>query len=219
MENMEIICIYGYNYDSNIYLIKGKNPTLVDCGTGFNNNEITKEIKTLIDPSKIKQIILTHEHFDHCGGVKKIFDLTEENAKIIAHINASDKIESGESQFAQMLGGKMPKMKVDLKLKDGDILTIGDESFTTIHTPGHTPGCICLYSKSSKSLISGDTIFSHGSFGRYDFPGGNAAQLKESIIGLSKLDVENLYPGHESIVEGNGNRHIEMTVQNTQYLI
>jgi len=211
---MEIYCIYGHGYDSNIYVIKGKNPTVIDCGTGLYYKDVEKDIKDIIEPSKIKQIILTHEHFDHCGGVKKIVEIANSSAKVMSHMNAVEKIQQGESNFALMLGGKMPKMHVDVKLKNNDVLTIGDEPFKVIHTPGHTPGCICLYNKESKSLFSGDTVFPYGSFGRYDFPEGDLNLLKQSIEQLVKLDVENMYPGHESVVEGNVNEHLALSYKN-----
>jgi len=216
---MEIHCICGHDYDSNIYIIKGEIPTVIDCGTGLYNKEVVRDIKKIIDPSLIKQIILTHEHFDHCGGVKKIYEITNNKAQVIAHEYATEKIERGESYFARMLGGVMPKMHVDVKLKDGDSLTIGNELFKVIHTPGHTPGCICLYSKVSKSLISGDTVFSLGSFGRYDLPSGDANLLKKSIELLAKLDIVNLYPGHESFIEGNANEHLALSLKNSRYLM
>ena len=100
---MKIHCIYGRNSDSNIYVILGENPTVIDCGTGLHNEEVVRGIKKIVDPTLIKQIILTHEHFDHCGGVKKLYDLTGGNAKIISYKNAADKIERGESIFARFL--------------------------------------------------------------------------------------------------------------------
>jgi len=216
---MEIHCIYGRDWDSNVYIILGEKPTIIDAGTGLHSREVINKINEFIDLKKITQIILTHEHFDHCGGVKHLFDATDSKAKIMAHIDASKKIEQGESHFARMLGSTMPKIQIDVKVKEGDAIKIGDETFTVLHTPGHTPGCICLYSEKSKSLISGDTIFSNGSFGRYDLPGGNPDHLRESIERLSKFDIEHLYPGHETIVEGNGNKHMAMTLKNIQYLI
>lgn len=150
---------------------------------------------------------------------QKIFELTDKNSKIIAHVDASGKIEKGESDFAMMLGGVMPKMPVDVKVEDMDELKMGDEEFKVIHTPGHTPGSICLYSKDSKSLFSGDTVFSYGSFGRYDFPGGDAEQLKKSIERLSTLDIVNIYPGHETVVEDNGKKHMNMTLQNIRNIV
>jgi len=216
---MKIHCIYGISYDSNIFVIVGDNSTIIDCGTGLHSTYVEDKIKEIINPAKIKNIILTHEHYDHCGGIKKIYKFTNSKPKIYAHEKATDKIESGDSNFARMLGGEMPKMPVDVKLKEGDELKIGDDGFKVLHTPGHTPGCICLYNKKSKTLFSGDTVFANGSFGRYDFPGGDASQLRKSIERLSALDVANLYPGHETIVEGDANRHMRATLENTKYLV
>ncbi|GAG10135.1 unnamed protein product, partial [marine sediment metagenome] len=56
---MEIHCIYGHDYDSNIYIIKGEIPTVIDCGTGLYNKEVVRDIKKIIDPVTLKQIILT----------------------------------------------------------------------------------------------------------------------------------------------------------------
>lgn len=216
---MKIHCIYGISYDSNIYIVTGKIPTIIDCGTGLNQKYVEDKICEIIKPEEILQIILTHEHYDHCGGVKKIYGFFNKNVKVFAHNLASDKIEKGESDFAKMLGGIMPKMPVDIKLKDNETIKIGDEEFIVIHTPGHTPGCICLYSKEIKTLFSGDTVFAHGSFGRYDFPGGDPNELKDSIQRLSKLDIKNLYPGHETIVEGDGNIHMKKSLENISYIV
>jgi len=216
---MKVHCIFGIGYDSNIYVTAGKVPTIIDCGTGLHQEYVEDKIKKIIDTNEIIQIILTHEHYDHCGGVKKIHDICNKNVEIVAHDFASEKIEKGDSDFARMLGGVMPKIPVDKKVKDGDTILIGDENFNVIHTPGHTPGCICLYSKKSKTLFSGDTVFSHGSFGRYDFPGGDAYELKKSIEKLAELDVINLYPGHETIAEGDGNSHMRRTLENIRYIV
>ena len=216
---MVVHCIFGQGYDSNIYIITGRKTTIVDTGTGMHFEQLMSEIREIIDPNEVQQIIITHEHFDHCGGVRKLHDVINHGVSVMAHVDASDKIEKGDSDFARMLGGVMPKMPVDVKLKEGDTVEIGDETYGVIHTPGHSPGSMCLYGEKSKTLFSGDTIFSHGSFGRYDFPGGDAGLLKNSIERLSKLDVEYLYPGHESIVEGDGNRHIGMSLRNTSFLM
>lgn len=204
-------------YDSNIFVIPGEKATVVDTGTGMNKNQVLTQIAEFIDLTDITQIILTHEHFDHAGGVKQLFEATDEKATIIAHKDAATKIEKGESMFARLLGGSMPKMPVDQKISGGEILKIGDKEFKVIHTPGHTPGCICLYNNETKTLFSGDTVFANGSFGRTDLPGGNGAELKESIKQLSTLDVEQLYPGHEMIVEENGNHHLQLALKNVNY--
>ena len=82
-QNMIIHQVGGTGYDSNIYLIEGKYPTLIDTGTGSHFESLIKSIKRHIDPKEIEIILLTHEHFDHCGGVKKLKEIT--NAKILIH--------------------------------------------------------------------------------------------------------------------------------------
>jgi glyoxylase-like metal-dependent hydrolase (beta-lactamase superfamily II) len=101
-------------------------------------------------------------------------------------------------------GARSPGILPDITLKDGDIIG----GFTVIHTPGHTPGCICLFSEKDQLLISGDTVFTDGAFGRYDFPGGSRAELQRSLERLTPLAIEGLFPGHGSPVEEGGSRHI-----------
>jgi glyoxylase-like metal-dependent hydrolase (beta-lactamase superfamily II) len=89
-------------------------------------------------------------------------------------------------------------------LDEGDV--IGE--LCVLHTPGHTPGSICLLSERDRILISGDTVFTDGAFGRCDFPGGSRAELARSLDRLSLLDIVGLYPGHGDPVEHGGSRHI-----------
>ena len=216
---MDIFTIFGKNYDSNIYIIIGNIPTIIDTGTGLYSIEIKETIKEYIDLSKIKQIILTHEHFDHVGGTLDILKATNGNAEIFAHNNTLRKLEKGESSFARLLGGVMPKIHVDTALSDSENLIIGDEEFEVLHTPGHSPGSICFYCKKIKSLISGDTIFAHGDFGRYDLPGGDFSSLLKSIDRLTDLDVKDLYPGHGPVVETVGKDHVLQSFRNIQSMV
>ena len=102
---MKINCLYGYNFDSNIYVIDGKIPTIIDCGTGIYNEIVVKKLNQIIDLQSIKQIILTHEHYDHCGGVKKFINIINEKPIILAHSETTKKLKTGVSLFAQMIGG------------------------------------------------------------------------------------------------------------------
>ncbi|MGL6015024.1 MAG: MBL fold metallo-hydrolase, partial [Selenomonadaceae bacterium] len=83
----------------------------------------------------------------------------------------------------------------DELLADGTVLTFGKESLTVLHTPGHTPGGVCLLG--SGVLFSGDTLFA-GSVGRTDFPGGSMEQLLDGIRRklLPLPDDTAVYPGH-----------------------
>lgn len=97
----------------------------------------------------------------------------------------------------------------DQILSDGD--RIGD--LLVLHTPGHTRGSICLYHEEERALISGDTVFPNGSFGRTDFPGGSTEALKRSLDRLVTFEVESLYPGHERPVTAGAGRHLIATHQ------
>lgn len=216
---MDVFTIEGKDYDSNVYVICGKVPTIIDTGTGFYSKQIIETIHKVVPLTKIQQVVLTHEHYDHVGGVKDIIELTKGAAKILAHKEVVLKLKEGKSTFAEMLGGVMPKIKVDIPLTDNQQVTLGDEPFRVLFTPGHSIGSLCLYAQNSQILFSGDTVFAYGGFGRYDFPGGDFDLLLQSIESLSKLQVKGLYPGHSSIVETHGNEHIAQSFRNIRSLI
>ncbi len=141
----------------------------------------------------IKYIINTHCHFDHCGGNKKMKNLT--NAELLIHEMEKPVLERMDTS-AQIWGFYVDKSpEPDRYLKDGDILKVGNMNIEVIHTPGHSPGGICL--KINNKVITGDTLFA-GGIGRTDFPGGDYDTLMKSI--REKLftlpeDTE-IYPGH-----------------------
>jgi glyoxylase-like metal-dependent hydrolase (beta-lactamase superfamily II) len=151
---------------------------------------------------EIDTIILTHCHFDHTARVKEIASMCK--AKVAIHKNDARGLVDDIQSLSMHFGARSPGIAPDIVLAEGDI--IGE--LTVLHTPGHTPGSICLFSERDLVLISGDTVFSDGCFGRYDFPGGNRMELARSLNRLSLLDVEGLYPGHGEPVEQGGSRHI-----------
>ncbi|MFY9750645.1 MAG: MBL fold metallo-hydrolase [Methanoregula sp.] len=150
----------------------------------------------------IDTIVLTHCHFDHIAHVKEIAHMCK--AKVAIHRDDAVGLIEDARSLSMHFGARSPGIVPDIKLNDGD--TIG--GLKVIHTPGHTPGSICLWSEADKVLISGDTVFTDGAFGRYDFPGGSRQALERSLDQLGQLDVEGLYPGHGEPVDCGGKRHI-----------
>ncbi len=114
----------------------------------------------------IDTILLTHCHFDHIARVREIAHMCR--AKVGIHSNDARGLVEETHSLSMHFGARSPGIVPDIVLSEGD--TIGD--LTVIHTPGHTPGSICLFSEKDKVLIAGDTVFADGYFGRYDFPGG-----------------------------------------------
>ncbi len=194
--------IMSTSFDSNCYIIKSKRVALID--SGIDPTKILKKIEEL--GTGIDFLINTHCHYDHIGGDLWIKEKT--NANICVHGLDAGFMESGNRNgtLAELFGGKSSEIKIDTKLVEGQVIDLGKIRLEVIHTPGHTPGSICLYEPKSKSLFSGDTVFSCG-VGRTDLPGGDWINLQKSLEKLLDLHrrsgVAKIYPGHGPI--GNGN--------------
>ncbi|NTV79060.1 MAG: MBL fold metallo-hydrolase [Clostridiales bacterium] len=195
----------GY-YDANSYLVNGK--VLID--TGINTAALIAEIEKNIDIHDLKLIVLTHCHYDHTASAEAIAE--KSGAQIAIHKNDVEGLHHNEASAAAAFDSKAPSFEPNVLLDEGESIPIGNgEHLEIIHTPGHTPGCICLYEPVSKSLFSGDTVFPQGSIGRTDFMGGNSAKISESIQKLTKLDVRTMYPGHGDPTSDNVKRQIELS--------
>jgi len=189
----EIFLLDGAEPDSNVFCIN--NEIMVDCGSGFYVQETLDQMAEYgLNPKKITTIIITHAHFDHCGAANKWKKITK--AKILVHENDKEALETGKGTMAEEFEVKYKEVKLDGILKEGDAIKTGNYIFKILHTPGHTPGGICLWDEKNKILVSGDTLFLDG-VGRTDFEGGNENELKKSIQKIKKLgDIDILLPGH-----------------------
>jgi glyoxylase-like metal-dependent hydrolase (beta-lactamase superfamily II) len=168
---------------------KTKEAAVID--PGGNEEAILSKLEE--DGLALKYIIATHGHADHvcCNRVLK----ERTGAKIIMHTEDATFFERQEIlDFFSVLGLEHSPTP-DIQVHDGDTIEVGEEKFTVIHTPGHSPGGISLYN--APHLFTGDTLFA-GGVGRTDFPGGDHHTLFESIN--SKLfvlpDETIVWPGH-----------------------
>lgn len=158
---------------------------------GGNGEEICRAIAD--SGLDIKIIVLTHGHSDHIAALYDIQDRT--GAEVAIHINDADFLE-GRGSFSSQFGisYKTPHPP-DRLLREGDEIEISGISFKVLHTPGHTPGSICLLT--AGKVFTGDTLFRRG-IGTTLMPGSSRSQLINSIhTRLMVLpDDTIIYPGH-----------------------
>lgn len=134
----------------------------------------------------LTHILLTHGHYDHVGAVAELRKAT--GCKVY--------LDPADAMGSQML--PLTRDLVDENWPASDALTIDDLTFRIYHTPGHTPGSVCLLC--GNLLFSGDTLFA-GSCGRTDLPGGSMQQMQQSLSLLANLPVAEetqVLPGHEA---------------------
>lgn len=175
---MKIKRIIGGELESNGYIIYQKDggPCFV-VDPGYTPDKFIKLIKE--SKFKMQGIILTHHHYDHVGAAAKLRD----------HFECPLYLHREDCDFY--------KGNVDVMLEDGDKLMLGAEELLIIHTPGHSPGGICIYSEKSKVAFTGDTLF-NVDLGRTDLKGGSEEKLKKTCKNIidewsNEIDI---YPGH-----------------------
>jgi len=142
----------------------------------------------------LKYVVNTHGHGDHTCGNAKLKDLT--NAKIIMHELDDQMFNSPQGQAHARQWGFTPSPPADITVDDGDTIVVGDVSLEVIHTPGHSPGGICLLGDGH--VFTGDTLFV-GGIGRTDLPGASMGQfmraIKERLLVLPAETI--VWPGHD----------------------
>jgi len=181
-------------YSCNSYLILGDwnrledLNTVIDPGTdGFVLDEI-EHLSTGCGKVAVEQVILTHNHFDHSGGVMAL--KKRYGARVLAYADGPG---------------------VDELLRDGQFVRAGDELFEVLHTPGHSSDSICLYAPAAKTLFSGDTTV------RIRSPGDVYTQdYLEGLVRLSGRKIVRIYSGHDEPVTTLARETILETVANVR---
>jgi len=130
-------------------------------------------------------VVCTHAHFDHVGAVPDI--KRDTHAQIVIHRDELD-IYHGARDMAALWGYDLePLPEPDFFVGEGDEIRLGDLRFEVLHTPGHSPGGLCLWGEGI--VMTGDTLFA-GAVGRTDFHGGDMGKLKQSFDRLMSLPPE-----------------------------
>lgn len=178
--------------EENCYVVgdeKTKQAIVIDPG-----DEPDRIIELIKDNGfEVSTIICTHAHFDHIGVVGDIKKVTD--AKILLHKDDIELYEGAKNQAAFWGYDLNDIPHPDGFLNEGDKVKVGNLIFKVLHTPGHSPGGICLYGEGV--VITGDTLF-QGSVGRTDFQGGDIIKLRESFKRLLDL------PEDTTVLSGHG---------------
>lgn len=186
---MEVKVFVSDLLEANCYLISHQAQGIVVDPAG-----IGEEVLSYLEENQIKllAVINTHGHGDHIAGNAWLKEKT--GVPIIIHQADAEYLTNTDLNLSSFIGYEVSGPPADQLLEDGSIIQVGDQELRVIHTPGHTPGGICLLAPGF--LISGDTLFKH-SVGRSDLPGGDSQILKESIMKLKELPGDTVvYPGH-----------------------
>jgi hydroxyacylglutathione hydrolase len=134
-------------------------------------------------------LVVTHTHWDHIGDVAALADRFA--VPVLVHEIEREKLEAPSAGPIDI-----PPAKVDRTLKDGDEVALGSHRFVVMHTPGHSPGQISLYSAADGLMFGGDTLFPNG-YGRVDIPGASDQETLTTIRRLLTLpDDVKVYTGH-----------------------
>jgi hydroxyacylglutathione hydrolase len=138
-------------------------------------------------------LILTHSHWDHIGDAHKLSEALK--LPVWAHrADTPNCLRPGADGVPCWM--PMKAVGVDRQLEDGEQLTLGESQWRVLHTPGHTPGGICLWQPDQHLLITGDTLFK-GTYGRTDLTTGHPQQMRQSLMRLIALPSQTLFfPGH-----------------------
>jgi glyoxylase-like metal-dependent hydrolase (beta-lactamase superfamily II) len=178
-------------YSSNAYLVLGDwnklddINALIDTGSDAFIQAHIRNINTGVGKVQVNKIILTHTHFDHIGGVRTLQKLY--NCNVLAYVEYEENVK---------------------KLRDGEILHLGDNYFEVIYSPGHSSDSICLYNKSEGILFSGDTqIRINSTDGTY------TPEFVNTIKRLAELKLTVIYPGHGEPIMENPERVLQNTLQ------
>ncbi|SHK60911.1 MBL fold metallo-hydrolase [Tepidibacter formicigenes] len=185
------------NVRTNSYIVYDENTLdaiIIDPGAN------PKMFIRYIDKNKLrlKEIILTHYHYDHIGAVEILKNMY--NCSIAIHKKDVEGLKDPNTNLSRKVFRKPISITADKVLLEGDVITFGDIKLKVIHTPGHTEGSISLKVENENIIFTGDAIFCD-CIGRWDLKGGSEEKTRNTIINIiSKWEDEvKIYSGHGEI--------------------
>lgn len=216
---MEIHLVGGGGYDCNQFLLTaGDEAMLVDAGTGLAAESTLERVREHAGDRDVRVVYVTHWHHDHTGGAPRIARALDAQIRMPEAEAVAIREGRADLTMGDQFGAEQEAHPVT-GVEPGDVLRVGGAPLEVLHTPGHTAGHTSLWHEDSGSLLAGDVVFSAGSFGRVDLPTGDPSEMLQSLERLASMDVEDLYPGHLDVVEGDARKHVEMALSNARGML
>jgi glyoxylase-like metal-dependent hydrolase (beta-lactamase superfamily II) len=198
--------LLGYDYSSNVYVIKGEYLTIVDAGNDYTG--FMDLFKLGFRPEDIKKIVLTHGHRDHSMGAFELLraypNIGESGGfELILHQESPQELKETVQKFGCRV----------TELKGGETLDLCGDAWEVIYTPGHTIDGLSFYHAPSQTAFTGDLVIPHGMAEIDANAGGRMDHYLYGVKALLKKDIANLLPGHGLPVVSIGNRVVEQTYE------
>jgi hydroxyacylglutathione hydrolase len=196
----------GYEFSSNVYLIKGEYLSIIDPG---NDYMIYMELfRQGVKPTDIKKVALTHGHQDHCMGVMELFRgypgyARDLDVEVILH-------ESGPTELTEIL--KEGGIRIT-EVKGGETINLSGFDFEVIHTPGHTIDGLCYYHAPTKTAFTGDIVLPEAMAEIDKGGGGRLDHYLYSLRTLRRYEIDHVMPGHGGIAPLVGRRVVRDTYE------
>ena len=206
---MQIINLFPGSYGSNCYLVEDSGHALI-VDPSASAAAILRRLRE--DGCTADAVLLTHGHFDHIMSIDTLRG-AEEGLQVLIHEADAPMLTDGQKNaFALFFGQERVWKDADVLLRDGQTITVGNAVFRVLHTPGHSPGSICLLCEEEGVLITGDTLFADN-IGRCDLWEGSHAVMRKTLQALRDLPGDlTIYPGH------GGTNTLSRALDNVLYL-